>query len=186
VHKTTKTSQSHPLQIQSVTPPGTTGSIGMTLCPGRKGTSVEGGRWNRDLELDLEGVRAWKPDLVLSLLEEHEYAGLGIPHFRDAVNSASLPWEFAPIPDGGVPGPEFDLAWRTIAPRVANILRESGRVLIHCRAGLGRTGLVAACILVDFGASAQEAIDVVRAARTNTIETSEQENYVRLRASRAQ
>ena len=158
----------------------------MTLCPGRKGTSVEGGRWDRDLDIDIEAVRTWKPDLVLSLLEEHEYAGLGIPQFRETAIRAGVPWEFAPIPDGGVPGPEFDLAWRAIAPRVANILREGGRVLIHCRAGLGRTGLVAASILVDFGASAQETLDAVRAARAKTIETTEQERYIRLKASRAQ
>jgi hypothetical protein len=174
-----KTSSSHPLQIQSVTPRGTSGKIGMTICPGRKGSSAEGGSWDRDLQVDLEAVRAWNPDIALALLEEHEYARLGIPHFREAVAKARLPWEFAPIPDGCVPGREFNLAWRETAPRVRTILHAGGRALIHCRAGLGRTGLVAACLLVDFGATPQEAIDSVRAARPNTIETAEQERYVR-------
>jgi hypothetical protein len=157
----------------------------MTICPGRKGSSAEGGSWDRGLQIDLEAVRAWNPDIVLALLEEHEYAGLGIPHFREAVATAKLPWEFAPIPDGGVPGHEFNLAWRETAPRVRELLQAGGRVLIHCRAGLGRTGLVAACLLVDFGATPQEAINSVRAARPNTIETAEQERYVRSRSEGA-
>jgi ADP-ribosyl-[dinitrogen reductase] hydrolase len=155
----------------------------MTLCPGRKGSSIEGGSWDRDLGLDLEVVRAWRPSLVLALLEDHEYASLGIAHFKEAVFRAGLPWDFAPIPDGGVPGLEFDLAWGEIAPRSRQILDNGGRILIHCRAGLGRTGLVAACLLVDFGATSEEAIDAVRTARPSAIETSEQERYIRSRAT---
>jgi ADP-ribosyl-[dinitrogen reductase] hydrolase len=176
-----RTSKSHPLAIQTVTPLGTNGAIGMTLCPGRKGSSLEGGSWNRDLAMDLEAVRAWKPDAVIALLEQHEYAMLGIPHFRKAVAAAKLPWSFASMPDGGVPGTEFDAVWSDLGPRVRAVLRGGGRVLVHCRAGLGRTGLVAASLLVELGAEPQAAIDAVRASRPNTIETPAQEAYVRSR-----
>ena len=117
-----KTSKTHPLQIHSVTPPGTKVTIGMTLCPGRKGASAAGGSWDRDLDADLVAVRGWKPDPIISLVEDHEFYALGIPQFRDAVALARLPWLFAPMPDGGVPGRAFDLAWVQIGPRIREIL----------------------------------------------------------------
>jgi ADP-ribosyl-[dinitrogen reductase] hydrolase len=128
----------------------------MTLCPGREGKSVEGGTWDRDLNVDLEAFRAWKPDVIIALLEDHEYPGLGIPKFRTAVADADLPWIFAPMPDGGIPGADFDRVCVKEGQRIRSLLRNGGRILIHCRAGLGRTGLLAAVILVDFGESRKQ------------------------------
>jgi protein tyrosine phosphatase (PTP) superfamily phosphohydrolase (DUF442 family) len=174
-----KTSVTDPLQIQSVEVLETGGLIGMTICPGRKGPSLAGGSWDRDLSLDLEVVRAWQPEIVLALLEDHEYAFLGIPHFRAAVLRAGLPWVFAPIVDGGIPSADFRETWTSLGPQVRAILQRGGRVLIHCRAGLGRTGMLAAMLLVELGEDAESAIRRVRAARANTIETRAQETYVR-------
>jgi protein-tyrosine phosphatase len=49
---------------------------------------------------------------------------------------------------------------------------------IHCHAGLGRTGTLAAMILIDQGLKAQEAIDYVRHYRKAAIETSAQESFL--------
>ena len=52
--------------------------------------------------------------------------------------------------------------------------------MVHCRGGLGRTGTVAACVLVALGDhSADKAIDAIRQARKGTIQTDEQEEFVR-------
>ena len=65
---------------------------------------------------------------------------------------------------------------RTSASRA---LRDGGRVLLHCRAGLGRTGMIAARLLVELGTPPDAAIVSVRAARTGAIETRAQERHVR-------
>lgn len=49
---------------------------------------------------------------------------------------------------------------------------------MHCRAGLGRTGTVAARLLVEHGARPADAIALVRTVRPGSIETVEQESYV--------
>jgi ADP-ribosyl-[dinitrogen reductase] hydrolase len=57
---------SDPLRIDCVATTITPGTIGMTLCPGRKGPSVAVGAWDRDLGTDLEAVRTWNPDIVIA------------------------------------------------------------------------------------------------------------------------
>ena len=44
--------------------------------------------------------------------------------------------------------------------------------------GIGRTGTIAARLLVEFGVAPEEAIQMIRRARPGTIETMAQEEYV--------
>jgi protein-tyrosine phosphatase len=51
--------------------------------------------------------------------------------------------------------------------------------VIHCRQGVGRTGLVAACLLVTKGLSSGAAISSVSAARGTPVpETEEQRRWI--------
>jgi hypothetical protein len=45
---------------------GGEGRIGMTLCPGKKGESVDGPPWDRDLRLDLAAVKGGGAEVVVS------------------------------------------------------------------------------------------------------------------------
>lgn len=51
--------------------------------------------------------------------------------------------------------------------------------VVHCGAGLGRTGTMLACALVARGYTAEAAIDKLRTMRPYSIETMEQEDCVR-------
>jgi ADP-ribosylglycohydrolase len=94
-----------------------------------------------------------------------------------------MEWYHLPIPDLKAPRADFERRWTYSGHVLRRTLRAGGRVLIHCRGGRGRTGLVAARLLVEFGCSPPEAIRQVRAARQGAIETSEQEQYVLNRAA---
>jgi protein-tyrosine phosphatase len=51
-------------------------------------------------------------------------------------------------------------------------------VVVHCRGGLGRSGLVAASVLVALGHPSGEAIRIVRVAREGALGTPDQEDRV--------
>jgi len=99
------------------------------------------------------------------------------PSYAQAVESGDLPWAqcFFPVPDFGVP--EDRGAFLDLARSVADSLREGERVLIHCGAGIGRTGTLAVCVLMALGMGKEESYQAVRNAGSNP-ETSEQEELV--------
>ncbi|ODS29671.1 MAG: putative phosphatase [Candidatus Scalindua rubra] len=52
------------------------------------------------------------------------------------------------------------------------------KLVVHCDGGLGRTGTMLACYLVDKGINAAKAIEIVRRKRPNSIETEEQKKVI--------
>ena len=173
-----KTSISHPLRIDEVKAPTGTGIIGMTLCPGKKINSALSGVWNRDLDIDLQAIQAWGARALVNLMEEHEYDLLRVPDYVAKVRSCPMEYFHLPIVDVHPPDKRFFDLWESAGPKLRQILLDGGKILIHCRGGIGRTGTVAAQLLVELSMPPKEAIKAVRSARHGTIETSEQEEYV--------
>jgi protein-tyrosine phosphatase len=178
----TMTSETDPIFVDFVPRDETAlpGLLGMTFAPGMKALGQRG-RWDRDLEADLRVLRDdYGTDTLVSVMEEHEYRGYGIPEFfeRDLIGGIEV-LRFA-IEDMNVPKEAEATEYEALIRDVLDRMRQGKNVVVHCRGGLGRTGTVAACVLVALGRhTAEDAIETVRKARRGTIQTDEQEGFVR-------
>ncbi|SLN58786.1 hypothetical protein ROG8370_02684 [Roseovarius gaetbuli] len=171
-----RTSNTHPLRIDSL--PLANGHLGITFCPGKKGESVFGAAWNRDIDLDVEAIKTWGASAVLTLLEDHEFEMLSVPRLGESVAASGIEWHQLPIRDLDVPTLEAMEHWRAVSPKLHQIMERGGRIVVHCRGGLGRAGTVAALLLIERGRSAPDAINDVRSIRPGAIETAEQERWL--------
>ncbi len=172
---TSKNSENSPIHIAEVRLEQGGGSLGLTLCPGKKDA---GRSWDRDLSTDLQAIRAWGATTVVTLIEDHEFRLLRIESLANEVRALGMNWVHLPIVDVSIPDSHFEDAWVREGPMLHDRLNVGEKILIHCRGGLGRTGLVAGRILVERGCAPKNAIQWIRSVRPHAIETSDQERYV--------
>lgn len=174
-----RTSQSHPLQIAAVRASAPQGRIGITFCPGKHDRAAATGAWARDLDADLDVIAAWGARLVLTLVEPAELQALQVPGLGEAVQRRGMAWRHLPIADYSVPTEAFEQQWATHGAEIRALLRGGADVLVHCKGGLGRAGMMAARLLVELGMPADQAVREVRRVRQGAIETPAQLALVR-------
>lgn len=80
-----------------------------------------------------------------------------------------------PVEDFSAPTPQDIDAF---LDRARFYRHEHKAIVVHCGAGIGRTGTMIACYLVDKGMKPDDAIALVRKKRPGSIETQEQEQAV--------
>jgi protein-tyrosine phosphatase len=143
------------------------GKLAVATCPrGGKWLSEEFARWRR------EGV-----DTVLSLLTPQDQQVLDLRY--EAIEAEANGMEFwsFPIPDHDVPHSDVQLA--RVLESLDKELASGTNVAVHCFAGIGRSGLVAACLLVTKGLDSKTAMSQVSDARGISVpETPEQRLWV--------
>lgn len=174
-----KTSATHPLRIDVVQTLPNVGRIGITFCPGKTQSDAAAGSWHRDLACDLDAICAWNAAAVVTLIEDHEFDSLGVRNLGAEVRRRHMEWYHLPIPDGGTPSRNFESNWSQAGEELRRILCNGFDVVVHCKGGLGRAGMIAARLLVELGITSKTAIQAVRRARPGTIENFEQEEHVR-------
>ena len=172
------TSAHSPLRIDTISIPGNRGQIGMTICPGKKNRSYSGITWDRDLDTDLDVIVAWGAHAVVTLMEFYELELFGVAALPAHLKARNIEWHHMPIRDVDIPDRWFEQLWLESGQRLKAILFNGGKVLLHCRGGIGRTGTIAARLLVEFGYKPSDAVALVRKTRPGTIETAAQEQYV--------
>jgi len=121
----------------------------------------------RDLDADLAGLK-----------------GLGV---RTLVTLTQQSLDLDKLSDCGIHAIHFPIVYMSI-PDVSEVtdlchqisvgLDREDIFVVHCKAGLGRTGPVLACVLVYRGATAVDAIGTIRLKNARFIQTDEQANFV--------
>jgi hypothetical protein len=100
---------------------------------------------------------------IVSLLESHEVKELGLAEEHALCRSAGIEFISFPVVDRGVPASAREVL-RLVDNLVAAIRRGSA-VGIHCRAGIGRSGLLVACVLSRLGVPEKEVFPRISQAR---------------------
>jgi protein-tyrosine phosphatase len=129
------------------------------------------------LEEEIFGWSTEGIDVVVSLLEAEEIDELGL--WREEALCVSFGIEFIsfPLKDRGVPR-STDRVVDLVAAIVSR-LHDGKAVAVHCRAGIGRASLIAACVLVARGSSPELAFDLIAEARgVGVPDTPEQRAWV--------
>ena len=102
----------------------------MVACPGSR----------QGLEADLEGLKQWGANGLVSLVEAHELITLGITDLEATLDRHGLWWRHLPIKDRETPDERFEKRWRSEGTRLRRLLSGGDRFVVHCWAGLGRAG----------------------------------------------
>lgn len=147
----------HPFD-ELVINPGTTATAALifTPCPGSKGV---------DLKTSLQQLKTAGAKALLSLTPDEEMMELAVTDLPSLCRELDLAWFHCPIADDQAPGLAFAEGWQQAKALVHHILRQGGKVAIHCKGGSGRTGLVAAKILLELGLDKIEVKQRVQALR---------------------
>jgi protein-tyrosine phosphatase len=125
-------------------------------------------------------VGAWKNsgiDAVVSLLTADEEAELGLESEKRLAESVGIFYASYPVPDRSVPR-DYGESVRLVR-EIEGWLAGGKNVAVHCRQGIGRSAVLAACLLVSVGLQPDAAFARLREARGCTVpETEEQREWV--------
>ena len=145
--------------------------------PGRLAISSRprGGDWLED------EVRSWRRanvDVIVSLLTSDEIVDLDLAQEAKFCQKYGLQFLSFPIIDRSVP-PSRKAAANFLS-KLDDALTEGKCLAVHCRQGIGRSALIAACLLVSSGVEPATAFQQITAARGVVVpETLEQRQWVK-------
>ncbi|HVM92883.1 MAG TPA: dual specificity protein phosphatase family protein [Terriglobales bacterium] len=133
-----------------------------------------GGDW---LDDEMSAWRREGIDTVLSLLTRQEEQELDLKQESSEAKHKGMKFLSLPVADREVPRTESDV--RAAVEKLDEDLSSGKNVVIHCRQGIGRSGLVGACLLIGRGMSPGAAVDALSASRGLPVpETAEQRHWI--------
>ncbi|KAJ3316631.1 hypothetical protein HDU76_001663 [Blyttiomyces sp. JEL0837] len=150
------------------------GNIALSSCPGKKvrlNTGPVNGRAsiNRDLDDDFERLASFQIRTVVCCISDTElnYLGAPWPKYLATAHKYGMDIIRLPIAEGSCPDSMEDV--EVIMDVLERRISEGSNVLVHCRGGVGRAGLIACCFLIrrQYVLSAERAIQFVRLRRVS-------------------
>jgi atypical dual specificity phosphatase len=120
-----------------------------------------------DVDADLSALSSEGIDTLVSLTERR------FPQER--LKAYGIAGRHLPIADMGVPSIH---AAASLCRDITRMREDGAQVVLHCEAGLGRTGTLLASYLVWQGARAEEAVDEVRSVIRGALQSPSQELFV--------
>jgi protein tyrosine phosphatase (PTP) superfamily phosphohydrolase (DUF442 family) len=113
---------------------------------------------------DMPGLIGLGCQRVVTLLSHRE----GAPQIGKAVQAAGLAWTWLPVAHGKPPEGDEDQLLRRGLPELSGYLDAGSSLLVHCSAGIHRTGMVAYALLRWRGLPGSEALELIERMRPVT------------------
>ena len=115
---------------------------------------------------------------VVSLLEPAEVDALGLAQEAELVTAQSMKFISFAIPDMGLPACSEEFT--RLAQNLFTEIEAGTNTLIHCRGGIGRSGLLATAVLMQGGKDVHAAFAQVSLMRGRRVpETTQQGDWLR-------
>ncbi|EXI90637.1 MAG: Protein tyrosine/serine phosphatase [Candidatus Accumulibacter regalis] len=157
----------HPSDLLSLAAPA--GGLILTPCPGSK---------ELDTENALKQLKAAGASAVITLMPEAEMASNAVTDLPTLCAQNGLQWFHLPIEDDHAPAEDFAASWQAQRVAVHRLLDAGKRIAVHCKGGSGRTGLMAAQILVERGYTKEDALAAVKALRPKALSLAAHQDYL--------
>ncbi len=141
----------------------------LTPCPGTKDVSLD----ESLAQLKQQGVT-----VVVTALEDAEMRNKGVSELGEKIQALGMKWYQTPIEDDRAPGEDFATLWKSISPALHQALQANEKIAMHCMGGSGRTGLLAANLLLEKGWDLQTIRREVQALRPGAFTKQPQIDYV--------
>jgi protein-tyrosine phosphatase len=128
------------------------------------------------LEDEVASLKSARVDAVVSLLQDDEIAELGLEEEDRLCQAVGIDFLRFPIADRGVPDAT---ELRKFARDLLKRIRSGQSAVVHCRAGIGRSSVVAAAVMIEGGATSAAAFESIAAARGLRVpDTDEQRGWL--------
>ena len=128
-----------------------------------------GQEWLSD---DIKLLRREGVDMIVSALTAAENEELGLAEERRSCNETGVEFGSFPIGDRSVPNSTREFS--ELLDRVTEYLHKDKSVAVHCRAGIGRSSIIAASILIRSGHSVESAFRAIEEARGCSVPDTEE------------
>jgi protein-tyrosine phosphatase len=140
-------------------------------------------RGNDWLENEIINLKKQGVACLVSLLEQQEVTELGLRNEAVLCQQHSIAFINFPIADRAIP--KDDKKVTALLHQLTNNINEGQSVVVHCRMGIGRSSIIAACLLLQEGCKTDELIQRISSVRGLKVpDTEEQVRWLKNRASR--
>ncbi|MDO6459490.1 tyrosine-protein phosphatase [Granulosicoccaceae sp. 1_MG-2023] len=143
-----------------------------TPCPGTRGSSLSD---------SLQTLKDAGADGLVCMLSDAELAQLSVPSLGAGVRALGMRWFQLPVTDDAAPEARFEQAWDAQRAALLAMLEAKQTLVIHCRGGTGRTGMMAALLLLERGYDWQESRRLVQSVRPKALTLAPHLDYISAR-----
>ncbi|EAR08072.1 tyrosine-protein phosphatase [Reinekea blandensis] len=150
----------------------TGGAFVFTPCPGTRGEALPDA---------LSRLKHTGASTLITMLSNEELDHLGVPDLGKVAADEGFHWVQLPIEDDCAPEAPFEQAFAQHGEALLQRLTAGETLVIHCRGGTGRTGLMAAILLLNAGMDGAEVQSRIQSVRPKALTIDTQTTWLKAR-----